>query len=426
MPGGIVHLCRHDAQLRYLMNELPVNAPPVFEDVYVLPVGFRAAGVHAGIKADAGKFDMAMLVSDVPETTVAGMFTTNRVQAASVKLDIERVRSGRARAVVINSGNANACNGPQGMTDALEMGRRTAEALGVTETEVLVSSTGTIGKPLNMTPVRHGIQLLAEKVSAEGGADVARAILTTDTRPKMCTTRIQIDGKPVTVSGFCKGAGMIEPNMATMLAYITTDAAVPAELLREALKESVERSFNRISVDGDTSTNDSVIAFANGSAGHAPLTRSHPDFPAFQTALNGVMFDLAMKIVWDGEGMSKFIELRATGAVNDAEADKALRAVANSFLVKTGWAGTYPVWGRIVDVLGYCGVEMDPDRVAMYYNDLQVMRDGMSAFPDSEAMSNIIQGKRYTITMDLGTGGSGRAVLYTCDCTEEYVRINMF
>lgn len=399
---------------------------PIFESVCRLPPGFRAAGVHAGIKADPAKADMALLVSDVPGTVAAGMFTTNRVQAAPVKIDRERLQAGRARAVVINSGNANACTGPQGHADALEMARLTAQALDLPEEEVLVCSTGTIGKPLDLGPIRRGIGLLKEALRPDGGDAAAVAIMTTDTRPKSCTTTVQIDGRTVTLSGFCKGAGMIEPNMATMLAYVCTDAAVTPELLRAALQEAVNLSFNRISIDGDTSTNDSVFAFANGAAGHATLTEEHPDYPSFQAALNGVVFDLAMKIVWDGEGMTRFVELRAAGAESDAEADKALRAVANSFLVKTGWAGTYPVWGRIADVLGYCGVEIDPDRLAIDYEDVPVMRQGMAAGTPKSALDEIVTRNRYTITLDLGTGGPGKAVLYTCDCTEAYVRINMF
>lgn len=400
--------------------------PPVFEAVCHLPPGFRAAGLHAGIKADPDLHDMAMLVSDEPDTAAAGMFTTNKIKAAPVKLDIRRLKGGRARAVVVNSGNANACTGAQGERDAEEMGRLTAAALGLDEAEVLVCSTGGIGKPLNLDPIRKGIPRLAERLAPEGGPEAAKGILTTDTRPKMCTTRIEVEGETATLSGFCKGSGMIEPNMATMLAYVCTDAALAPEHLKTALKTAVDASFNKISIDGDTSTNDSVICLANGRAGHAPLTPAHPDWELFQTALNGLLFELAMKIVWDGEGMTRFIELRARGAASDAEADKAVRAVANSFLVKTAWAGTYPAWSRIVDVLGYCGVEIDPDRLGMRYDDLCLLRDSTPALPDPEALRAIMLSNRYTITMDLGTGGAGTAVLYTCDCTEEYVRINMF
>jgi glutamate N-acetyltransferase/amino-acid N-acetyltransferase len=399
---------------------------PTFESVCLLPPGFRAAGVHAGIKADPAKMDMALLVSDEPGTVAAGMFTTNKVKAAPVRLDIGRLSAGTARAVIVNSGNANACTGPQGELDALEMGKLTAEALGLEEAHTLVSSTGSIGKPLNLQPIRRGIPLLVSALRTEGGEDAARAILTTDTRPKTCTTHIRVDHAGVTLTGFCKGAGMIEPNMATMLCYLCTDARIDAEHLKNALRVAVNGSFNRISVDGDTSTNDSVILFANGRAGNRPLNPEHPDWCLFQNALNGLVFDLAMKIVWDGEGMTKFLELRAKGAKSDAEADKALRAIANSFLVKTGWAGTYPVWGRIADVLGYCGVDIEPERLAIDYNDLALMRDGMTARPDPKRLEDILAGNRYTITVDLGTGGSGSAVLYTCDCTEEYVRINMF
>lgn len=369
---------------------------------------------------------MALLVSDVPETSAAGMFTTNRIQAAPVQLDMEKLRSGRAQAVVTNSGNANACTGPQGRKDAETMCRVTAETLGLAEDDVLVCSTGSIGKPLVMAPILAGIPQLSEHLSAEGGPEAAKGILTTDTRPKECTTQIVIEGKAVTLSGFCKGAGMIEPNMATMLAYVCTDAVIDPEPLRAALKVAVDASFNRISIDGDTSTNDTVLMFANGKAGHTALTPAHPDWKLFQTALNGLVFDLAMKIVWDGEGMTKFIELRAEGCVSDEEADQAVRAVANSFLVKTGWAGTYPAWSRIVDVLGYCGIEVDPDRISIWYNDLHLLKESEPALPDPEKLNPILASNRYTITLNPGTGGSGSAVLYTCDCTEEYVRINMF
>jgi len=400
---------------------------PVFDSVCRLPPGFRAAGAHVGIKADPKVYDMVLLVSDAPDTAAAGMFTVNRIQAAPVKLDIARLKSGRARAVVINSGNANACTGKQGWRDAEEMAALTAARLGLEEEAVLISSTGSIGKPLNMAPIRAGIPKLADALSRDGGEEAAKGILTTDTRTKMCTTTILVDGREVTLSGFCKGAGMIEPNMATMLAYVCTDAAVEPDALRMALKRAVDGSFNRISIDGDTSTNDSVIAFANGRAGHTPLTPEHPDWRAFQTALDGLVFDLAMKIVWDGEGMTKFIELRAVGATDDAQADKALRRVATSFLVKTGWAGTYPAWGRIVDVLGYCfEVDIDPEGIGIHYDDMPVMENSMSVKPDPEKLADIVSSNRYVITIDLGTGGGGSAVLYTCDCTEEYVRINMY
>lgn len=400
--------------------------PPVYQNILLLPPAFRAAGIHAGIKADPAKKDMALLVSDMPDTVAVGMFTTNKIQAAPVKMDIDRLKSGKARAVIINSGNANACTGKQGVMDAEEMANLTAEKLQLRPADILVSSTGSIGKPMNMAPVRHGIGLLCAAASDQGGEDAAYGILTTDTRAKMCSTRIEIDGIPVTLGGFCKGAGMIEPNMATMLSYICTDANIDAENLRQALKTAVNCSFNKISIDGDTSTNDSVILFANRHAKHTPLEPGHPDWELFQCALNGVLFDLAMKIVWDGEGMTKFIELQAEGAVSDAEADKALRAIANSFLVKTGWAGTYPAWSRVVDVLGYCGVEIDPERISIYYDALPMLIESTPAKPDPEALKALLQGNRYTVRVNLGTGGEGKAVLYTCDCTEEYVRINMF
>lgn len=390
-----------------------------------LPQHFRAAGVHAGIKADPTLKDMAMLVSDLP-AAAAGMFTTNQVQAAPVKLDIAQLQDGTAQAVLVNSGNANACTGEQGMADAKEMIALTARALDLPEAEVLVCSTGSIGKPLNMEPIRKGIALLAAELSADGGMAAAEGILTTDTRHKVALQTIVVDGQTVTLSGLAKGAGMIEPNMATMLSYVLTDASVEPEALKTALREAVNRSFNRISVDGDTSTNDSVIVLANGAADHTQLVPGHQDWQKFQDALNDLVFDLAMQIVKDGEGMTRFITLKVRGALNDSDADVAVRAVANSLLVKTGWVGTYPVWGRIIDVLGYCRAHINPDRVAMEYDGLPVAVNGMAADTDPEALNAVSQSDGYTITMDLGTGGRGEAVLYTCDCTEEYVRINMF
>jgi glutamate N-acetyltransferase/amino-acid N-acetyltransferase len=399
---------------------------PEYSDFCILPPGFQASGVHAGIKSKPGVLDMALLVSDEPDTVAAGVFTTNKIQAAPVRLDRERLGNGRARAVVINSGNANACTGPQGRLDAEEMSQLTAEALGISADEVLVCSTGSIGKPLDLDPIRIHIPVLVRQLSPKGGPIAAEGILTTDTRTKMCTTQIEVEGHSVTVSGFCKGAGMIEPNMATMLAYICTDAVVEPAALRTCLKEAADASFNTISIDGDTSTNDTVLMFANGRAANTPLTSEHPDWRLFLTAVKGVMFDLAMKIVWDGEGMTKFIELRAEGFASDAEADQALRAIAHSFLVKTGWAGTYPAWSRIADVLGYCGVELDPEGISIHYNDLPLLSHGVPAQPDADLLNMIVAGNQYTITVNPGLQGPGKAVLYTCDCTEEYVRINMF
>ncbi|WFB34776.1 bifunctional glutamate N-acetyltransferase/amino-acid acetyltransferase ArgJ [Kiritimatiellota bacterium B12222] len=399
---------------------------PEYTDSFILAPGFRAAGVHAGIKADPQKSDMALIVSDREDTVAAGMFTTNKFQAAPVVMDIQKLKKGTSRAIIVNSGNANACTGAQGKLDAEEMAQRTADRLALPVDQVLVSSTGSIGKPMKMDPVRKGIDLLTAQLDPKGGNQAAAAIMTTDTRPKTCSTVIEIDGVPVTMGGCCKGAGMIEPNMATMLAYICTDATIDTENLRQALKVAVDTSFNKISIDGDTSTNDSVICLANAHAPHNTLTPQHPDWEVFQTALNGVLFDLAMKIVWDGEGMTKFIELRAEGAVSDADADKALRAIANSFLVKTGWAGTYPAWSRMVDVLGYCDVEIDTENINIHYDDIPMLIKSTPASPDTEALTKILNSNRYTVHLNLGTGGEGTAVLYTCDCTEEYVRINMF
>lgn len=405
-----------------LMNPTTLTTVP---ETLPLPRDFRVAGVHAGIKTDPALLDMAMIVSDRP-TRAAGMFTTNQVKAASVTLDIERLQTGVARAVIVNSGNANACTGPQGVADARRMAELTAELLGVPEDEVLVSSTGTIGKPLDMPVIEAGIAKLHAALQSDDAMLAAKGILTTDTRAKVAMREIELGGKPVRLTGICKGAGMIEPNMATMLCYVISDAAIEPQALRTSLKEAVDRSFNRISIDGDTSTNDSVIALANGAAENVSLTEDSDEYAVWMEALRDLIFDLAMMIVLDGEGMTKFVELNVTGARDDKEADVAARAVANSFLVKTGWAGTYPVWGRIIDVIGYCPAHIEPEKVSMNYGDVVIMENGMAKDADKEAVTALAAQSPLRIGIDLGTGGSGAATIYTCDCTEEYVRINMF
>lgn len=393
------------------------------EDALCLPPGFRAAGLHAGLKKDGVK-DMALIVSDV-DATVAGVFTTNLVHAAPVKISRARIEAGgSARAIIVNSGNANACTGPSGMADARRMTELTAGSLGVPDEQVLICSTGSIGIPLPMPVIESGIRTLTERVSPEGGMDAAEAILTTDLRVKHWTVPLTVDGQAVTVSGIAKGAGMIEPNMATMLAFLMTDAVVERDALQQALTAAVNDSFNRITVDGDQSTNDTVLMLANGVAGHSPLSAAHPDWQAFCSALNEVALRLAHKIVGDGEGAKKFITVIVEGADNDAEADLGARAIANSFLVKTSWAGAYPNWGRVMDCLGYSGARVVEDRVRIWYDELQAVENGISVGTPSAELKDVILRPRFTLRADLGLG-TGRAVIYTCEITEEYVRINV-
>jgi glutamate N-acetyltransferase/amino-acid N-acetyltransferase len=387
-----------------------------------LPRGFAAAGIASGIKR-SGKRDLMLVVSDRP-AVCAGVFTTNQVQAAPVKLDREVVRRGVARALVVNSGNANACTGARGMRDAKAMTALTAKLLKVKSAEVLVCSTGAIGKPMPMNTITAGIRAIVPALSPNGGNDAAEAIMTTDTRKKTATVKLVIDGQPVIATAFAKGAGMIEPHMATMLGFFLTDAAVEMRALRRALKQAVDMSFNRISVDGDMSTNDTCLILANGAAGNAPLTPRHKDWPLFAEALCAMALDLAKKIARDGEGATKLITVRVEGARTNAEADAAARAVANSLLVKTCWHGDYPNWGRIMDAIGYSSAKVDETKVDIFYDSLPAVRNGVAAKTPIQELSKVQQQEQFTVTIRLHLG-KGEAEIYTCDCSEEYVRINV-
>ena len=386
-----------------------------------LPRGFRAAGEAVGLKR-SGRRDMALLVSDQP-ATLAGVFTTNQVQSATVKLDRERLRGGVARAVIINSGNANACNGPQGLRDADRMTELTGLLLGVPKKQVLVCSTGRIGIAMPMQIVEAGIGKVVAELSPRGGKNAATAIMTTDTKIKHATVSLTIDGRAVTLTGLAKGSGMIEPNMATMLAFLLTDAAVERKALQAALKAAADQSFNRVSVDGDRSTNDTTLLLANGVAGNRPLKPGHPDWSMFCDALNTLALNLAVKMARDGEGATKLVTVRVLGARNDADADLAARAVANSLLVKTSWVGDYPNWGRIMDSIGYSRAKVVEERVAIDYDELPAVRNGVFAGTPLKKLEKIQHQKEFTLTINLNLG-RGAAVIYTCDCTEEYVRIN--
>jgi glutamate N-acetyltransferase / amino-acid N-acetyltransferase len=392
-------------------------------DTIELPAGFRAAGWHAGIKKSNRK-DMALIVADAP-ATVAGVFTQNKVCAAPVKWCRQQLTGRRARAIIVNSGNANCCTGPQGVRDTETMAQVTAAALDVPVEQVFVCSTGSIGFPLPMAAVTAGIPALAQQLSRTGGRDAAEAIMTTDLKIKHWTAHLQIEGHPVTVSGIAKGAGMIEPNMATMLSFCMTDAAVDANALQQALHEAVDQSFNRITVDGDQSTNDTVLLLASGVAGHpTPLTPAHPDWRRFVAALKEVTLELALKIVADGEGANKVITVLVEGAASDADADRAARAIANSFLVKTSWAGAHAIWGRIMETMGYSGAQILEERVDIWYDDLHAVHQGVSTGAERAALERVIARPTFTLCADLHLG-TGRAVVYTCEITEEYVRINV-
>lgn len=372
-----------------------------------LPNGFRAAGTSAGIKAN-GKPDMALIVSDHP-ATAAATFTTNKVCAAPVRLGREQIKQGRGRAIIINSGNANACTGEPGLDDARKMAELTAARLELPLEETFVSSTGSIGIRLPMDNIEAGIDDLVNKLSTDGES-AAEGILTSDSRTKVI--RHEFDNG-ASIVAIAKGAGMIEPNMATMLCYVLTDLAIEAP--QPALTKAVQQSFNRISVDGDMSTNDTVLLLANGSSGQSVE-------PALlQEVLDKILLKLAMDIVSDGEGISKVVTLTVSGAASDTDADTVARTVANSLLVKTAWAGTYPVWGRIMDSIGYAKAAITEERIGIFFDGLQKVAKGLDTGLD---VGPTTRQDAYSIQIDLGLG-DGKAILYTTDCTEAYVRFNM-
>ena len=383
------------------------------------PRGFRAAGIHSGIKRD--KPDLALLVAEVP-ASAAGVFTTNRVKAAPVRYTQRAISAGRAQAIVVNSGNANACTGETGLADAAEMARLAADALDLPTGLVLVASTGVIGVPLPMDVLRRGIPRAAASLSADGGGAAAEAIRTTDTFTKTCAVRLDIDGVEVTIGGMAKGAGMIHPNLATTLCFLTTDAALPPAVLRRALTCAVAESFNSITVDGDTSTNDTVLALANGRAGGDPITNGEP-LSRFTAGLTAVASELARMVVRDGEGATKIVSIRVEGAVSAAEAHQAAMTVANSPLVKTALHGGEPNWGRILAALGRSGVEMAEETTDISFGKLAVVRGGRGVPDVWDAAAAALEEKEIEIRIGLGVG-TGAARVWTCDLSEEYVRIN--
>lgn len=392
-------------------------------DTALLPRGFRAAGVHAGIKMQDFK-DMALILSDVP-AAMAGVFTTNQVKAASVKLCRERLAGAHGRAVVVNSGNANACTGEEGLRDARRMAELAAELLGLEETEVYVCSTGKIGVPLPMDLIEAGIHDLAEFASENGALDAAHAIMTTDTTAKHAAATLEVDGQTVTVSAIAKGAGMIQPDMATMLGFVMTDAKVAPAALQAALLHAVNESFNRITVDGDRSTNDTVLCFANGEAGNADLTEEHAQWQDFVAALKAVTLDLARRIVMDGEGSTKFVTVRVSGAASAADAEAAARAVANSIEVKASWTGATAAWGRVMHALGYSSARVEEGRIDIFYDGVAAARNGQVANGSADELSRVVSQSAFGIDIHLNLG-AGEAVIYSCDCTEDYIRMNTY
>ena len=391
---------------------------------YLMKVkGFSAAAVEAGIRYP-DRLDLGLIYSEVPAIT-AGVFTTNQVKAAPVILDMERLRQGRAQAILVNSGNANACTGAQGMAIARATGAMAADALGIDEELVLVASTGVIGEQLDPEPFIQAVPRLVSQVSSDGFDDLARAIMTTDTVLKTSSATINIEGTEIRLLGVAKGSGMIMPDMATMLCFVVTDAQIVFSALKNALKTGVELSFNRITVDGDTSTNDMVLVMANGAAGNEWIDEEHPKAQeAFANELHTIFQDLSLKIVEDGEGATKLVTVRVVGARDGEGAINAARTIANSPLVKTAFFGEDANWGRIIAALGRSGCSFRPDRVSIAFDDVVMVENGLGLGKEVEAAaSEVLKHKKFTVTVDLRDGMETAEVL-TCDFTYDYVKIN--
>jgi glutamate N-acetyltransferase/amino-acid N-acetyltransferase len=397
---------------------------PMPDFTLLSPQGFCAAGVACGLKTKAGAPDLGLLVADRP-VAAAAMFTTNKVVAPPVVLDRQTIRSGRIRAVVVNSGNANACTGKQGMKDARTMARLAAEGIGAKADEVLVSSTGIIGHFLPMDKISRGIAAASAKLDATPAAaeSFARAIMTTDLAIKMCGAQKKIGSQKVIVAGACKGSGMIAPNMATMLAYLTTDANIGPAALKAALKAAVDVSFNAITVDGHSSTNDSVIILASGASGGKEIRPGTREFKAFAELLCGVCRELALKIVRDGEGATKLVEILITGAASAKDAQLAARAVANSPLVKCAINGGDPNWGRVVSAVGYSGAKMDEAKLRHWIDDELVFAKGLPTDFDRAKCEAHMKGDHVVLRVDLAMGRAS-TTCWTCDLSKEYVSIN--
>ncbi len=380
------------------------------------PAGFLCGSISSGIKnPKAPRLDTALIVSERPCASAA-TFTTNVVKAAPVLVSMDHISTGKVRAIVLNSGNANACTGPRGLANSRRMAKAAALRSGLEAAQVVVGSTGRIGVELPIVRIEDGISRI--RLSRSKSRACARAIMTSDTFPKEIALSVKTKSGTFSIGGIAKGAGMIDPNMATMLCVVTTDALIPQPALRKALSAAVGTSFNRITVDGDMSTNDTVFLLANGASGVRP--------PAgiFQKALEVVTQSLARMIVKDGEGVSKFIEIEVRGAASPADARLAAEAVANSTLVKCAWAGGDPNWGRIMDALGYSGARMQEDRTSIFYDNLPIVRGGTAARTPWAKLRAVARRKEFRIVIDLAVGKSSH-IVWTTDLTEEYVRLNL-
>jgi glutamate N-acetyltransferase/amino-acid N-acetyltransferase len=403
------------------MNTPALEALEMIAGGVTTPLAFRAAGVSAGIKARAGALDLALIVSDRP-ATAAAVFTLNRAQAAPVLVSREHLAQsgGVARAIIVNSGCANACTGDEGRQTAAAMAARTAELVGCPAEQVLVASTGVIGVALDIGKIGRGLPQAVGSLGNDQGANAAQAIMTTDPFPKEAAARLAVRGHEVTIGGMAKGSGMIEPMMATMLAFLTTDAAVPLPLLDRALREAVDDTFNAITVDGECSTNDCVMVLANGASG---ATIDDQSYDAFAHALRAVCLRLALGIVRGGEGATKLITVAVTGAATPQEARRAAKAIANSPLVKTAIHGGDPNWGRLIAVAGRAGVAFDLSRAAVRMGTTVLFEDGRPHDDKAPEAAAYLKHNDILVSVDLGAG-AGASTVWTCDLSAEYVRIN--
>lgn len=406
-----------------MLERVFLNVEVIATGCIVAPRGFLTGTTYCGIKTIKDSLDLGIIFSERPSTGAA-LFTTNQIYAAPVKLSRKVAQKGRIRAFVVNSGNANACTGDQGYKDVEEMVRIAGKCLKISEDEILVASTGIIGRPLSMDKISAGIKAAAASLgnTSAHGNDMARAIMTTDTKQKDIAVRLKINNKDVIVGGITKGAGMIAPNMATMLCFLTTDVSMSASLLNECLRNSVESSFNRITIDGHMSTNDTIAIIANGASG-VNITSKGPELQLFQQGLNYVTGYLAKAIVKDGEGATKFIQIDVVGARSRSDATKIARSIADSPLVKTAINGEDPNWGRIVSAAGYAGVELNESTTNLYINEILIFAKGMPTQSDLNKLSTSMKNTDINIRLELGLGDCADTV-WTCDLSHEYVTIN--
>ncbi len=401
----------------------------VIEDVAGLGLvnGFKVAGVGCDIrgKNDMSRLDTALVVSD-NLATAAGVFTTNDVKAAPVLVDMANLEaSSKVKAIIANSGNANACTGERGMADAKETCAFVADIVGSKPEQILVCSTGRIGEFMPMEKLKGGIKEASEKLSSEASAseNAARAIMTSDTRPKTVLVNVEFNEKKFSIAGMAKGAGMIEPNMATMLAFLVSDVSISQALLKESLKAAANKTFNRITVDGDMSTNDTVLCMCNGSSGTEISENEADAIVAFRAAIVETSRVLARKIVGDGEKITKVVEVKVKGARDEAQAEKICRAIGNSLLVKSSWYGCDPNWGRLTDAAGYARTGIILDKIDLYYDDVEVLKSGQPIDANKPLWNKIVANKTFTVTMNLNLGDAEESIL-AADLTDEYVNFN--